>query len=935
VNPPTPDSGRTEMDKTSLIEQEPDAVASSQLIFAVETDLTQPVYIGHGLAFPLQGWCYSQLSPIRNLEITVNGVLHRVVAHSRARLDVFNNQSPAFDQSGNSLLSGFYAVLAFTAIRKPERIQLGFRAVLEDNSAVEQPLGALELNPGSGKQPVQANWKSETQRVAICMTTYNPSPGLFRKQIESIQKQTYSNWICIISDDASSAEVRHEIREAIESDDRFILMENELRLGFYRNFERCLQFVPADADFVALSDQDDVWFPDKIQSLLGEFQSDTQLVYSDMQLIDGYDQVLSDTFWITRKNNYQDLPTLFFANTITGAASMFRASLLPLLLPFPERLTDTYHDHWIGLGALMAGNIRFINRPLYAYRQHEANVFGHRNEQPYPGLLHGLTAIVKSARDRVQLQTMGRKILENAIQAYPNVLHKIVLAKTLLLRHTAASPGKKVFLSRMGRLEHSLLPLIYESGRAAVLRRPTLGLEQYHLRVAIGVRLWDMYFRNQKPRLIHTQLQRAQAVVSSAAPTSVVPSTAQGGMAGMNVIRHGNTQWISDNISPLTLQISDQYPRRVNLLIATIDFRYVYGGYLAMFHLALKLKKSGYRTRIILTEKTKYDLEGWRRQADKYADLVHLFDEVEILYRHDRTQPVETNPRDAFIATSCWTAHIAHQAIRKLERERFTFLVQDYEPMFLPMNSVHAIFMQAYTFPQFNLFSTELLREYFRMNHIGVYSGSADEGNSRSISFQNAINRIPVKPEIMKRDRKRLLFYARPEPHAARNMFELGLMSLMELLRSGEFDVTRWTFYGIGSIDLRMDLELGPNVRLKLVPRTSLQAYLEMLPTFDVGMSLMLTPHPSLVPLEMASAGLWTVTNSFANKTGERLQAISSNLIVVPPTIGDLKNGLLHAMRRVDEYDQRIAGAHVNWATDWDEAFNPQVMQTLRGFLNF
>jgi hypothetical protein len=487
----------------------------------------------------------------------------------------------------------------------------------------------------------------------------------------------------------------------------------------------------------------------------------------------------------------------------------------------------------------------------------------------------------------------------------------------------------------MGRLEHSLLPLIYESGRAAVLRRPTLGLEQYHLRIAVGVWLWDIYFRNQKPRLIHTQLQRAQAAVSSASPISIVPSPPQNRLAAMNVIRHGNIRWISDNIAPLMLKISDQYPRRVNVLIATIDFRYVYGGYLTMFHLALKLKKAGYRTRIILTEKTNYDLEGWRRQATKYPGLVHLFDEVEILYRHDRTQPVETNPKDAFVATSCWTAHIAHQAVRRLAGDRFTFVVQDYEPMFLPMNSVHAIFMQAYTFPQYNLFSTELLREYFRINHIGIYSGSADEGNSHSLSFQNAINRIPVKPEIMKRDMKRFLFYARPEPHAARNMFELGLMSLMEALRSGEFDVTRWTFYGIGSIDLRMDLELAPNVRMKLVPRSSLQAYLEMLPTFDVGMSLMLTPHPSLVPLEMASAGLWTVTNSFANKTREKLQAISSNLTVVPPTIDDLKNGILQAIHRVNDYDQRIAGAHVNWATDWDEAFHPQFMQTLRGFLDF
>ena len=48
-----------------------------------------------------------------------------------------------------------------------------------------------------------------------------------------------------------------------------------------------------------------------------------------------------------------------------------------------------------------------------------------------------------------------------------------------------------------------------------------------------------------------------------------------------------------------------------------------------------------------------------------------------------------------------------------------------------------------------------------------------------------------------------------------------------------------------------------------------------MLRGHDLGLALMLTPHPSLVPLEMASAGMATVTNSFENKTPAALEAIS------------------------------------------------------------
>jgi hypothetical protein len=105
------------------------------------------------------------------------------------------------------------------------------------------------------------------------------------------------------------------------------------------------------------------------------------------------------------------------------------------------------------------------------------------------------------------------------------------------------------------------------------------------------------------------------------------------------------------------------------------------------------------------------------------------------------------------------------------------------------------------------------------------------------------------------------------------------------------------------------------------------------MPSFDVGLSLMLTPHPSLVPIEMASAGMWVVTNTMANKTTERLQAISTNLIGVQPTVGAIVDGLVEAMERVDEIDERLAGARVNWPSNWDDAFPAGTLQRIRTFM--
>ena len=95
----------------------------------------------------------------------------------------------------------------------------------------------------------------------------------------------------------------------------------------------------------------------------------------------------------------------------------------------------------------------------------------------------------------------------------------------------------------------------------------------------------------------------------------------------------------------------------------------------------------------------------------------------------------------------------------------------------------------------------------------------------------------------------------------------------------------------------------------------------------------MLTPHPSLVPIEMASAGMWAVTNVHANKTTERLRAISGNLIGVEPTVTAICEALIEAMARVDETDNRLAGARVDWPTDRDHAFPEESMRRIRSFL--
>jgi hypothetical protein len=201
--------------------------------------------------------------------------------------------------------------------------------------------------------------------------------------------------------------------------------------------------------------------------------------------------------------------------------------------------------------------------------------------------------------------------------------------------------------------------------------------------------------------------------------------------------------------------------------------------------------------------------------------------------------------------------------------------------------------------------------------------------------FNNAINTFDVSLRSLQAHKKRkLLFYARPEQHAARNMFELGILGLSEALRLDYLDPDEWEFYGIGTAGRTARVPLHGDASLTLLPKVNLKEYRETLPSFDVGLSLMLSPHPSLVPIEMAAAGMVTVTNTCENKTAERLAAISTNLVAFPPTVDGIAEGLRQAARQVVDYEARLHGSRVNWATDWGQAFNPEFMHRLEDFLS-
>jgi glycosyltransferase involved in cell wall biosynthesis len=873
-------------------------VTSASLNVQLDAELPAEVAVGTGTAIFVCGWCFSPEANIASLEFVLDGEAQAVDSHAMPRLDPLRAL-----RDPRSYRSGFWGLARIARPSRGSGYELTLRAKLECGRSAEADLGRIVIT--ELPQPLPARWPAGAAGapIAIAMATYNPPGDLFARQLDSIRAQTHENWICVISDDCSSPERYAAIQAAVRGDPRFVLSRSPRHLGFYRNFERALALVPADAAYIAMSDQDDDWHRDKLSTLAAEI-GDAQLVYSDARVVARDGQVVSETWWSRRRNNHSDLLSLLVANSVTGAASLFRRELISYALPFPPAQFHHFHDHWIALVALGLGEIGFVSQPLYDYVQHGQASLGHERANRMTPLRDRL-AHQRQLRDRVRLWRL---------HYFVDIWRLRQFAAVLLMRlGPSLTADKRRTLERFlvaDRSLRSVASLAARGARELVGTPETLGAEWGLFHALAWRRLLGLTARSRPQRRLRLDALPPPSLIQEPGWAELDEDVAQ----------------VARKVAPLRWSVVDDAPTRVNLLIPTVDLEHFFGGYIAKFNLARRLADRGARVRIVTVDPVGPLPGGWKRTVESYAGLEGLFDTVEIAFGRE-SAGIECSRADGFIATTWWTAHIARAGLDQLHADRFVYLIQEYEPFTFPMGTYAALATESYAFPHYAVFSSELLRGYFRAHRIGVYASG--DGDERSGSFQNAITAVapPTEAELQARTTRRLLFYARPEAHAGRNMFELGVLALARALSEGAFEGD-WEFTGTGSVGGRGRLALG-RTSMRLLPRSDQASYAGLLRAHDVGLALMYTPHPSLVPLEMASAGMLTVTNTFENKTSAALAAISHNLVAVEPTVEAIAAGLRETAAGAGDARRRLAGAEVRWSTSWERSFEDAMLDRM------
>ncbi len=283
------------------------------------------------------------------------------------------------------------------------------------------------------------------KRVGIALAAYNPPPAVFAEQLKSIQIQTHTDWICWITLDSSLSPLKDDpsLRPYFE-DSRFQWSENAIRLGHKKNFEHAMNLAAADASIqaIACSDQDDIWYPTKLQRCVEELSKigPNALVHTDMHVLNSDGTTANQTAWEIEKRGVHNatVETLLIRNVVAGCAMLIDANLVRKWPTIPDAFE--YHDHWYAVVAAAHTGAHPIYEPLYAYRQHGGNVVG---VSPFLGVLN----IPKEKRSPIEILKKLRRGSEHSLALSRSVFdHKLLIGPTMQLQLGALDPRSPRFI---------------------------------------------------------------------------------------------------------------------------------------------------------------------------------------------------------------------------------------------------------------------------------------------------------------------------------------------------------------------------------------------------------------------------------------------------------------------------------------------------------
>lgn len=203
-------------------------------------------------------------------------------------------------------------------------------------------------------------------KISIAMATYNGSKYVL-EQLESFANQTRLSDELIVSDDCSTDNTLDIVEKFSRTAPfKVKVYQNSSNLGYAQNFDKALSHCTGDLIF--LSDQDDVWFPEKVARIASVMHQKPKslLIMNDAELTDSL-------LCSTGLTKLGQLKSAGFSDEsfVMGCCVAIHRTLLDLLLPIPE--VSLSHDNWLVEVSSLLGIKKVVPEVLQCYRQHSEN----------------------------------------------------------------------------------------------------------------------------------------------------------------------------------------------------------------------------------------------------------------------------------------------------------------------------------------------------------------------------------------------------------------------------------------------------------------------------------------------------------------------------------------------------------------------------------
>ncbi|RDV16438.1 hypothetical protein DXT99_04350 [Pontibacter diazotrophicus] len=360
---------------------------------------------------------------------------------------------------------------------------------------------------------------------------------------------------------------------------------------------------------------------------------------------------------------------------------------------------------------------------------------------------------------------------------------------------------------------------------------------------------------------------------------------------------------------------------RLNLLIPALSLKFSFGGINTAIDFFMSLSIQDSDIRIIITDEVESDLLGLPCRNDwtlYKADDDDTTGKIIVCFgdRYNKSIPIRKN--DVFVATAWWTAYNGYLIQKwqehhwQIKAKPLVYLIQDFEPAFYKWSSRY--FLSLGTYLESNVLpviNTKLLSDFIAQNGIKFNEYYIFEP-SLNKTLASSLTRLGHSPR-----KKRIIIYGRPS--VERNAFEL-LAKGLELWSWRYSNAKEWEIISLG--ETYPSMVLGNKLSINVKGKVSLQEYADLLVSSAVGVSLMISPHPSYPPLEMAAFNLGVLTNSFYNKDlSEYHQNIKSLDILTPDSIAKGVADLCNMFEIDSEYFEKntfVSNYFVNQSTTFN-----------------